>query len=149
MPVSLWEEVIGYSCSDCGGAATHWYGGMPLCCDCHAGEGQGLTMRHDAEVKNPLPRSANGSVPRKSMGAKVAAVTKKYRESHRVYYIYRRHDERGELVFVTGTDHKQTAKLRVAQKEALGWHLVVYCSQPKRYCSRCVYSTPVSEAASV
>lgn len=59
MPVTLWKDIIGYNCGICGGSATHWYGNVPLCCDCHAGEGMGLVTREQAEAENPAPRTKN------------------------------------------------------------------------------------------
>lgn len=33
-----WDEIVGYTCLDCGKWATHWYGDVPICCACHYGE---------------------------------------------------------------------------------------------------------------
>jgi hypothetical protein len=38
MPMTLWSEIVGYTCLDCGKWATHFYGNFPICCSCHAGE---------------------------------------------------------------------------------------------------------------
>jgi hypothetical protein len=38
MPMSAWSEVAGKPCQICGGYATHYYGDMIICCDCHVGE---------------------------------------------------------------------------------------------------------------
>ena len=38
MPLTPWEEIVGYTCLDCGKWATHWYGDIPICCACHYGE---------------------------------------------------------------------------------------------------------------
>lgn len=61
MPATPWDEIRGYNCVDCGGAATHFYGTDPICCDCHAGPDAGLISREDAERKNPPPRTKNVS----------------------------------------------------------------------------------------
>ena len=37
MPMTKWEDVVGYKCDECGGYATHIYGTIYLCCDCHGG----------------------------------------------------------------------------------------------------------------
>lgn len=37
MPMTSWNEIVGYTCIDCGKWATHWYGGLPICCACHIG----------------------------------------------------------------------------------------------------------------
>lgn len=37
MPVDLWEDIIGYTCLQCGKWATHWYKNVPICCSCHVG----------------------------------------------------------------------------------------------------------------
>jgi hypothetical protein len=37
MPCSIWEEVAGKRCESCGGYATHYYGNVLLCCECHGG----------------------------------------------------------------------------------------------------------------
>jgi len=36
--MTLWEDIVGYTCLDCGKWATHWYGDAPICCSCHLGE---------------------------------------------------------------------------------------------------------------
>ena len=59
MPVTLWDEIVGYNCEACGGPATHWYGAKPICCDCHAGPGMGIVTREGAERYNPAPRTKN------------------------------------------------------------------------------------------
>jgi hypothetical protein len=37
MPMTLWNEIVGYTCLWCGKWATHWYGDYPMCCACHSG----------------------------------------------------------------------------------------------------------------
>lgn len=37
MPMDMWEDMVGQFCA-CGNHATHWYGGISLCCGCHGGE---------------------------------------------------------------------------------------------------------------
>lgn len=39
MPMTLWSEIAGEYCDDCGELATHHYGTIKLCCLCHAGSG--------------------------------------------------------------------------------------------------------------
>lgn len=38
MPVTLWEDIVGYTCLYCSKWATHFYADVPICCSCHAGE---------------------------------------------------------------------------------------------------------------
>ena len=38
MPMTLWPDIVGYTCLYCGKWATHWYADMPICCTCHLGE---------------------------------------------------------------------------------------------------------------
>lgn len=53
MPVTGWEEVAGKPCQMCGGPATHFYGDVVICCDCHVGEvGGGLFSRDQAEEEH-------------------------------------------------------------------------------------------------
>lgn len=33
--MTLWEDIVGYTCISCGKWATHWYDNAPLCCSCH------------------------------------------------------------------------------------------------------------------
>jgi hypothetical protein len=35
--VTLWDDIVGYTCSECGKWATHWYFHKPICCSCHIG----------------------------------------------------------------------------------------------------------------
>jgi len=48
MPMSTWEEVAGHVCAICGGPATHAYGEIYLCCECHAGKDSAFYSREDA-----------------------------------------------------------------------------------------------------
>jgi len=59
-----WEDVAGLSCQICGGPATHHYGYMIICCDCHAGKDNGCYNRADAEAEHArvLARRANNVV---------------------------------------------------------------------------------------
>jgi len=59
MPATPWNEIRGYNCVECGGPATHFYGNVPICCECHAGPGSGLISREEAERENPEPRIRN------------------------------------------------------------------------------------------
>ena len=36
--MTQWDDIVGYTCIYCGHWATHWYGDVPICCDCHIGE---------------------------------------------------------------------------------------------------------------
>lgn len=36
--MTSWDDIVGYTCTQCGHWATHWYGETPICCDCHTGE---------------------------------------------------------------------------------------------------------------
>lgn len=47
-----WDEIVGYTCVDCGKWATHWYGHWPICCACHAGEEEGGWMARQARAVN-------------------------------------------------------------------------------------------------
>jgi hypothetical protein len=40
MPMTLWSDIVGYTCLWCGKWATHFYSGPydPICCACHYGE---------------------------------------------------------------------------------------------------------------
>lgn len=38
MSVTPWDEIVGYTCIDCGKWATHFYFGVPTCCKCHINE---------------------------------------------------------------------------------------------------------------
>ena len=46
------EHVAGRPCHICDGPATHIYGDIYLCCDCHAGKGHGLYTREQAESEH-------------------------------------------------------------------------------------------------
>jgi hypothetical protein len=35
MPMTSWDDIVGYCCYSCGRWATHWYGSWALCCACH------------------------------------------------------------------------------------------------------------------
>lgn len=37
MPLTSWEDVIGVSCQECGLPASHYWLGLPYCCQCHGG----------------------------------------------------------------------------------------------------------------
>lgn len=38
MPMTMWDDIVGYTCLYCGKWATHFYGNVPICCVCHNGE---------------------------------------------------------------------------------------------------------------
>ncbi|KKN33872.1 hypothetical protein LCGC14_0799520 [marine sediment metagenome] len=46
MPITPWEEVIGEHCYECGNYASHIYGSIYLCCQCHGG---GLLTRAETD----------------------------------------------------------------------------------------------------
>jgi hypothetical protein len=48
MPATPWDEIRGHRCDLCQRWATHFYGAMALCCECHAGPGQGLVSQEEA-----------------------------------------------------------------------------------------------------
>jgi hypothetical protein len=51
----------GKTCHECGGPATHPYGDVYRCCDCHAGKDNGVYSREEAEMlhrRGPLPPDA-------------------------------------------------------------------------------------------
>lgn len=54
MPVTFWSEVPrGQKCeiTECTNYATHYFGDVWICCDCHAcGEGFGLIAAEDAKA---------------------------------------------------------------------------------------------------
>lgn len=65
MPVTPWKEIAGHKCQLCKGWATHFYGGLAICCDCHLGEvGAGgmsqefLQQMHDAYSKETIDDNA-------------------------------------------------------------------------------------------
>lgn len=64
MPATGIENVVGKKCIECDGPATHLYGNIYLCCDCHAGQNQGLYTRAEAEALH-----AKHSVPTKNLCA--------------------------------------------------------------------------------
>jgi len=37
MPATQWADIVGYRCKNCNAWASHWYGEIPLCCQCHGG----------------------------------------------------------------------------------------------------------------
>ena len=42
MPTTPWDDVAGVTCQCCGlNPATHIYGDLYICCDCHTGEKDG------------------------------------------------------------------------------------------------------------
>lgn len=45
--MTMWEDIVGYTCLDCGRWATHWYGGYPICCTCHIGGIEGYNTGDD------------------------------------------------------------------------------------------------------
>lgn len=50
MVATPWEAVMGHFCDDCGdNYATHIYGTIYLCCECHAGPEGGLVPQKEAE----------------------------------------------------------------------------------------------------
>jgi hypothetical protein len=50
MPMTEWQEAKGATCALCQGPATHYYGDIWICCDCHVGvPGGGLFTREEAE----------------------------------------------------------------------------------------------------
>jgi hypothetical protein len=51
MPVTAWSEVVGHKCQICGLWATHIYGDIYICCDCHTGGG-GLVTQEEARIMN-------------------------------------------------------------------------------------------------
>lgn len=50
--MTMWDEIVGYTCLDCGQWATHWYGATPICCTCHAGDEEGGWMAQEAKKIN-------------------------------------------------------------------------------------------------
>ncbi len=53
MPVTLWSEIVGYTCLWCGKWATHFHGDSPMCCGCHSGE-KDVSMEVDAVKYNTM-----------------------------------------------------------------------------------------------
>ena len=49
MPCSTWEEVAGKKCERCGNWATHYYGKVLMCCECHGGY---LVTQEEAEKEH-------------------------------------------------------------------------------------------------
>lgn len=50
MPATSWGEIKGQICYICGAAATHFYGFVPICCQCHGGN---ICSVEEAATKNP------------------------------------------------------------------------------------------------
>jgi hypothetical protein len=62
MPMTPWPEVIGKRCHACGGYATHIYGDIYLCCDCHGGfiiSQEEARRVHETGVLDPEPSEAS------------------------------------------------------------------------------------------
>ncbi len=53
MLMSLWREIVGYTCRFCGQWATRWYRDIPMCCTCHTGEKDAFMLRQ-AQIENTL-----------------------------------------------------------------------------------------------
>jgi hypothetical protein len=62
MPLTPWIDVLGYRCVQCGGFATHWYGHVTVCCQCHGGD---LVSQDEARRMHEGGRDdgAHGSLP--------------------------------------------------------------------------------------
>lgn len=59
MPMTLWTDIAGEYCEDCGELATHYYGTIALCCLCHVGPGSGVGAVYaegEAGEVTPYPR---------------------------------------------------------------------------------------------
>jgi hypothetical protein len=69
--MTLWDDIVGYTCLQCGKWATHWYGDIPICCACHIsepGSHEGDYMVQEAIEMNTkyqkgLPLSDEGGTP--------------------------------------------------------------------------------------
>jgi hypothetical protein len=55
MPMTPWEAVIGHRCASCGGYATHIYGDIYLCCQCHGGDIISQAEARKVHEEGPLP----------------------------------------------------------------------------------------------
>jgi hypothetical protein len=62
MPLSSWQSVAGMRCENyvegerCKNAATHWYGMIVICCECHGGY---LFTNQEAELWHILILAQN------------------------------------------------------------------------------------------
>ena len=70
MPLTPWIDVLGYRCVSCGAYATHWYGNVTVCCQCHGGDlvsQEEARRMHERGIDDgktrPLP--ADGAAPRR------------------------------------------------------------------------------------
>ncbi len=82
------------------------------------------------------------AIPRVTQALRAKRITETFRGSKRVYYLYRWCPQTGGHHLFRGTDHQRTAKLIVAQQEALGRSMIVFCAKPAHYITYCVYRTP-------
>lgn len=60
MPMTMWANIVGYTCLDCGKWATHFYADIPLCCSCHQGEVDAFMERRAIEINTAFQK--NGGV---------------------------------------------------------------------------------------
>ena len=50
MPMTTWNEIAGEVCAICELPASHFYGGLPICCQCHGGN---ICTVEETAKKNP------------------------------------------------------------------------------------------------
>jgi len=53
------DDIKGWACCKCGGPATHFYGAVTLCCQCHGGE---IVSKEEALRDNPPPWEWNNKI---------------------------------------------------------------------------------------
>lgn len=56
MPITLWEDIVGYTCLYCGRWATHFYADVPMCCSCHQGDSNEHMEREAINVNSRFQR---------------------------------------------------------------------------------------------
>lgn len=65
--MTLWSDIVGYTCVECGKWATHFYGDAPICCTCHCGSVDEYMERKAIEINDRyqkgLPLESDNDVP--------------------------------------------------------------------------------------
>lgn len=74
-------------------------------------------------------------------------IAQKYKDSKRVYTIFKREKGKNGFIFtiIFGHDDKKKVKEYVETKEKEGKKLIVYCARPQEKVSSCVYTTEDDE----
>jgi hypothetical protein len=74
---------------------------------------------------------------------KLKHTIQKYKDSERVYTVYKREESKYGNVFtlIYGTDDRQKVKDYIQKKESQGKKLIVYCARPQERASSLYYRT--------